>query len=217
MFRRCAIAILLTLAAMANLGCASATAEPPGYLVALVAASAPEDDVYAAQFCAGTLISDREVLTAAHCVRDKTPQRIHALVGANNLCQNELVAGERVRVESIRISEDFDGAIITLEYASSETPAVPNIEDPGPRAQLYAWGWGKASAGGVKPCVAEAKELVLTESDECSGSPSGFGVDYLCAVPSATTNTCEGDSGGPLVGLDGSLAGIVSSGLVVLG
>jgi secreted trypsin-like serine protease len=186
--------------------------EPPGYLVALINATAPDNDVSSTQFCTGVLITETEVLTAAHCLRDRESLSIDAIVGAKNLCNTGPIQGERVGVQSMNLSDSVDAAVLTLSRAVDRAPAATDRPEAETGSVAVAWGWGKDSMGGVAPCDAEPKELVIVLPSACLGAP-GAGPGTLCGIPAGDANTCEGDSGGPLVGRDGSIKAITTSGL----
>ncbi len=187
--------------------------EAPGYLVALVNATAPVTNVSASQFCAGVLVNRMQVLTAAHCVKGRDAKSMDVIAGANNLCSTARVGGDRVAVKSIVSSDSFDAALLTLQRATDRVPA--KIQDTMPEVSSIsiAWGWGKDSVGGVPPCSAEGKALSVISLPNCEGAPGADSVGAICGVPAGKRNTCEGDSGGPLVAQNGRLQAITISGL----
>jgi len=195
-------------------GCAPVAPAPPGFLAALINSSAPRNDVSGTQFCAGVLVSKHVVLTAAHCVRGRTPASIDVVVGANNLCSTGPITGQRLHVRSIRRSATLDAAELTIESAATATPA--RIAK---RATKFyeAWGWGKDSIGGVAPCMAMSKALSAVRAHACLPALTQVAASerarYLCAVPAAQRNTCEGDSGGPVLSPDGLLVAITIGGV----
>ena len=192
------------LALMALTSCSAPTA--PSTLVALISHTAPVDDVAPTHFCGGVLVAPDLVATAAHCLTDRAPSSIDAIVGADNLCSTAAIDGSRLAVTAFEpLDTSADIALIRLAEPSPVTPASLTTSDSEP----VAWGWGTGSPGGLGPC--SARPVGLTITDECTGEAVGALDDYLCAVPAGDVNTCTGDSGGPVF-VDGALLAIVSSG-----
>ncbi len=186
---------------------------PPVALAALVNASAPDSDVSGMQFCAGVLIAEDRILTAAHCVEGRDPATIDVIVSADNLCRTAPVDGTRVGVASIEPDSRADAAILALAAPVAVEVAVLAPALDGDDVELAAWGWGKDVVGGTAPCRSQRKDLVVVPLGNCGDVPPGSSTDYLCAVPAGDRNTCEGDSGGPLLTADGSLVAITASGV----
>jgi secreted trypsin-like serine protease len=186
-----------------------------------------------AQFCGGTLVADRFVVTAAHCVTENddtvTPKgAVHVLTGTQSLDSG----GTRRRVERIvrhprydPDTTDFDIAVIKLTTAA-----------PGKKAQLLtvaqerdlAWtndrsiatGWGSLNGGSQFPTELQQVLLPIVSRANCNDSNSYDGAitaRMICAGETGK-DSCQGDSGGPLIvrNADGRwqvLAGVVSWGI----
>jgi secreted trypsin-like serine protease len=197
----------------------------PG-VVALVNASAPPEDIFSSHFCGGVLVSEDEVLSAAHCVADREASRIDAVIGADNLCRQKAIEGVRIHVAGISIHPGYDAvsgrydlARLTLARpapASSVRNIATEIVE---NADAVALGWGRAASAIASPCRLSRVPLVVMNSHSCMNA---LGLDFdlgsmLCARPTGQGggDTCVGDSGGPLILGDvdqGPVIGIVSWG-----
>lgn len=201
-------------------------------LVAIINSSAPADDVFSGQYCAGTLVEPALVITAAHCVDSRPSSRINVVIGASNLCRTGPIDGTRNAVTRLRIdprydrvSGSYDVALLELVAPASQAPRTIGTLPLVGGEDAFALGWGTASLQGVPTCRPTLVPLRVVAPSACAAELAGAvghsfnSVTMLCAVPRAEPkiDTCLGDSGGPLVlGNDvatGPLIGIVSWGV----
>ncbi|MFC4856369.1 S1 family peptidase [Actinophytocola glycyrrhizae] len=173
------------------------------------------------QFCGGTLVDDKKVVTAAHCTVGKQPADIAVVAGRED---KESGAGVSAPVQKIWVHPEYtnvrsgnDVSVLTLTKPLPYRPLpLPNKDEEG----LYAagapgviLGWGRVAADGQPSrYLLQATVPVVADAD-CAESYTGYKPETMvCAgLPEGGVDTCQGDSGGPLI-VAGKLAGITSWG-----
>jgi secreted trypsin-like serine protease len=184
-------------------------------------------------FCAGALIGNNWVITAAHCLVDMDSDRLNLMIGASDLVSLE---GAEFRTASwFKLHHNYivdrfynDIAIIKLNMPSSKTPI--KILDQGSQnsllqdEQLRVLGWGLTKEGDQTSISTKLRQVdVSFQSDDvCENTYGSFGVsDYwdtsFCAgEKEGGKDACQGDSGGPVIVMANNqwaLVGIVSWGI----
>ncbi|XP_059499532.1 transmembrane protease serine 9-like isoform X2 [Stegostoma tigrinum] len=176
--------------------------------------------------CGASIISDRWLISAAHCFQDSTnnPSIWRALIGTIDVGSGTVRTIETIIVhpQYRQTSNDYDIAVLKLSsplnFAANIQPICLPSSDQVFQAGVSCiiTGWGTLSFEGSLPQILQKANVDIIADSTCR-SIYQITERMLCAgFLTGGVDSCQGDSGGPLACMqpDGIwlLAGIVSFG-----
>lgn len=188
-------------------------------------------DPSAGHFCGGSIVNERWILSASHCLHNVPPDDVNIVVGTNHLVSS----AKRLSVKRVITHRQFDSDTVDFDVAlielrdpirlSKRIKPIALLDGDDEQSQLvdgrpmWVTGWGATREGGETVKDLREVSVPLVGRGRCS-DPLSYGnrisENMICAGETqGGSDSCQGDSGGPLVLMDlkpPRLAGIVSWG-----
>jgi trypsin len=188
------------------------------------------------QFCGGSLVSPRHVLTAAHCTEDLTASQLSVLAGTVDLD----AGGQRRSVTTIHQHEGYHGDTLRNDIALLELAQPFELGEgievvelateaesealTAAGAPVFVTGWGATDEADDGTRLLLEAEVTAYDDTRCAElyafeGEDIFGESQVCAgLDDGAADACYGDSGGPLVGpSEATDQGFVQVGIVSWG
>jgi secreted trypsin-like serine protease len=175
--------------------------------------------------CAGSLIDQDSVLTAAHCLRNTTGAVV--VVGRSDLRKKnrgQEIGASRPFIHPRYLGSGYDVGVLKLRRPVKGIKPIKlasanqnNLETPGHK--LTVAGWGFMGFNGTVPNRLRQAQVPVVSDRRAESSydallePSGYVPPIMIAAGNNKVNVCVGDSGGPLFDSGSrTQVGIVSGG-----
>jgi secreted trypsin-like serine protease len=186
-------------------------------------------------FCGGSIINDRWIVTAAHCMSGETPAIVSVVIGDHTRNDNSNTVRRTLDVSAIFSHPNYNSRTLVNDIALIKVTAPivfngdiqpicgPEQSDQFVHRKTFCSGWGTLSSGGA--CCPQTLQYVsmnITTNAYCNNAypRDQISADMICATDntgSTQRDSCQGDSGGPLFVQDDNgnhiLVGIVSWGI----
>lgn len=160
------------------------------------------------QFCGGSIVNSKYVVTAAHCTAGSTASEIVVRVGVHDL---SVAGGSTIDVAKIIDHPTYNKETLVNDYSILKLATPLTFSDkvrpvclPTSSAPTFAGvtgvasGWGRLATDKPGPSAMHHVELDVYGADGCMNWKT-LHPSMICAGGKDGKAVCNGDSGGPLV------------------
>ncbi|XP_066976820.1 trypsin-3-like [Macrobrachium rosenbergii] len=184
-------------------------------------------------YCGATLVNDRFLVSAAHCVKNVNKDKVEVFLGSHNRSDTAEISRRVHKVKEWWTPDDYypKGYVNDIGVIELNEPAKINryirpvclpSEDRSYAGEFgIVLGWGRQSEGGEHSDVVRKIKVPILSNEECKNTkhiPGDIADTMMCAgYDAGKIDSCGGDSGGPLLhvrsgGSQIDIVGVVSWG-----
>ncbi|XP_046745054.1 chymotrypsin-2-like [Diprion similis] len=195
---------------------AAATADVANFTTKIVGGTSAKDGQFPYQvslrsknhhFCGGSIMNERWILTAAHCIYGSNNDSVTVVVGTPTLDNGGDSYQSRRLVHHPSYNEILirdDIGLIEVEkpilFTDKVQPvALPTEDFDKPNQTAVLSGWGTTSYPGKASNELQYITLSVIDQNECLNTSFRVTKSNICTLNKTGEGACHGDSGGPLV------------------